>query len=174
MSYLGPAPSNLAVSQDLSNETLRALRRILRATELGGRQIASTTGLTPSQLLVLQEIGRQPDTIPSAVAAALQFSQATITSLVDRLAATGLVERQRSDHDKRQILLRVTPKGQSVLARAPDILQEQFRDRFAVLATWEQAMILAALGRLSELLGTENLDAAPLLDAGAIDRAPPA
>lgn len=159
---------------DLCNQTLRSLRRILRATDLGGRQLTTTTGLTPSQLLVLQEIDRRPNAIPSAIASALQFSQATITSLVDRLAAAGYVERQRSERDKRQVLLRVTPAGRTLLASAPDLLQERFRERFSALAPWEQAMLLAAVSRLGEMLGASGIDAAPLLDTGAIDRAGPA
>ena len=155
---------------DLSSLTLRALRRILRITELGGRQIAAATGLTPSQLLVLQEIERSGEAIPSAVAARLQFSQATITSLVDRLAAAGLVTRRRSERDKRQVLLGATDAGRDVLERAPDMLQNRFHDRYLSLPQWEQAMILASLERLGELLGAEDLDVAPLLDTGAIDR----
>lgn len=158
------------MTTDLANPTLRALRRILRITELGGRQLGNLTGLTPSQLLVLQEIDRRDGAIPSAVAGALQFSQATISSVVDRLAAAGLVVRQRSERDKRQVLLSITPAGRDVLARAPDILQERFRSRFASLPQWEQAMILAGLERLSELLGATDIEAAPLIDAGAIDR----
>lgn len=132
------------------------------------------TGLTPSQLLVLQEIERRGEAIPSAIAVALQFSQATITSLVDRLVARGLVARQRNDRDKRQILLRVTAEGGALLAGAPDMPQEQFRERFATIPPWERAMILASLERLSGLLGAEDIDAAPLLDAHAIDRVRPA
>jgi DNA-binding MarR family transcriptional regulator len=162
------------VQDEFANQTLRALRRILRATEMSGRRLALATGLTPSQLLALQEIERRGEATPSAIAVTLQFSQATITSLVDRLAARGLVTRQRSERDKRQILLRTTPAGDALLAGAPDMPQEQFREHFAALAPWERAMILAALERLSGLLGVEDYDAAPLLDAGAIDRAGPA
>jgi DNA-binding MarR family transcriptional regulator len=158
------------VETDFLHPTLRALRRLLRATELGGKQLAAATGLTTSQLMVLQEIDRRGEIMPSAVANALQFSQATITTLVDRLVAQGLVTRQRSDLDKRRMLLRITGEGRSVLNRAPDMLQDRFGERYSSLPEWEQAMILAGLERLSELLGASDIDAAPLLDSGPIDR----
>ncbi|MGH6957841.1 MAG: MarR family winged helix-turn-helix transcriptional regulator [Caulobacteraceae bacterium] len=132
--------------------------------------MATTTGLTPSQLLMLQEIDRRGETTPSAVALGLQFSQATVTNILDRLEAAGLASRRRSEGDKRKMLLRVTQKGQEVLDTAPDLLQVRFRERFGELPAWEQAMILSALERLSELLGATEIDAAPLIDAGAIDR----
>lgn len=155
---------------DLTNPTLRALRRILRAADLGGRQIASATGLTPSQLLVLQEIEQRGEITPSEVASALQFGQATITNIVDRLVALDLASRRRSEKDRRQIVLQTTAAGREAIEAAPDLLQQKFRERFTALPGWEQAMILAALRRLSGLLGAEELDVAPLLDAGAIDR----
>ena len=76
------------MNSEIASLTLRALRRVLRATEIGSRQLASTTGLTPSQLLVLREIDTRGSDMPSAVAQTLQFSQATITAIVDRLVAT--------------------------------------------------------------------------------------
>ncbi|MHA6718090.1 MarR family winged helix-turn-helix transcriptional regulator [Sphingomonas sp. RS6] len=157
---------------ELTAPTLKALRRILRASDLGSRQLAAATGLTPSQLLVLQEIEQRGETTASVVAGALQFSQATITTIVDRLEATGLVTRQRSARDKRQIILHVTDAGRAMSDKAPDLLQTRFSDRFGALPGWEQAMILAALERLGGILGAGSIDAAPLLDAGAID-APP-
>ena len=51
------------------------------------------------------------------------------------------------------------------------MLQEIFADRFSALPAWEQAMLLAGAERLADLLGAGDMDAAPLLDAGAIDRA---
>ncbi|MGH6970991.1 MAG: MarR family winged helix-turn-helix transcriptional regulator, partial [Caulobacteraceae bacterium] len=104
--------------------------------------MATTTGLTPSQLLMLQEIDRRGETTPSAVALGLQFSQATVTNILDRLEAAGLASRRRSEGDKRKMLLRVTQKGQEVLDTAPDLLQVRFRERFGELPAWEQAMIL--------------------------------
>ena len=161
------------MSSEIPSLTLRALRRILRATEIGSRQLAVATGLTPSQLLVLREIEARATPTPSAIAAALQFSQATITAIVDRLVALGFVTRQRSEKDKRQFILTATKEGRDALAQAPDMLQTEFQERFAVLPSWEQAMILASVEKLSVILGADDMDAAPLLDSGAIDRSNP-
>lgn len=154
----------------LAHATLRALRRILRASDLGGRRIASATGMTPSQLLVLQEVDRRRETTPTTLASTLQFGQATVTNIVDRLVAAGYLTRRRGEHDRRQMWLRATDSGREILEMAPDLLQVRFQERFAALPSWEQAMILAALERLSELLDAADIDAAPLIDTGVIDR----
>ncbi|MEO7170662.1 MAG: MarR family transcriptional regulator [Sphingomonas sp.] len=162
------------MSGELTTEALKALRRILRASDLGTRQLAGATGLTPSQLLVLQEIEQRGETTPSVLSAALQFGQATITNIVDRLETAALVTRQRGSRDRRQIFLHVTDAGRETLERAPDLLQTRFSEGYAALPAWEQAMILAALERLGAIIGAQAIDAAPLFDAGAIDRQPPA
>jgi DNA-binding MarR family transcriptional regulator len=154
----------------ITNAALRAIRRILRAADQGGRKLAVATGLTPSQLLVLQEIDRRGETTPGAIATSLQFGQATVTNILDRLEAARLVTRKRSSRDKRRMLLHVTAAGHDLLANAPDLLQEHFRNRFGTLPAWERAMILAALERLGELLDATEIDAAPLIDVGIIDR----
>lgn len=158
------------MESEIANATLKALRRVLRAAEGGTRRLAATTGLTPSQLLVLREIDGGEDVTPGVVAQRLQFSHATITAIVDRLVALHLVTRSRSDQDKRRILLEATLEGRRRLGEAPDMLQEIFGVRFSALPAWEQAMILAGTERLADILGAGDMDAAPLLDAGPIDR----
>jgi DNA-binding MarR family transcriptional regulator len=61
----------------------------------------------------------------------LQFSQATITAIVDRLESLDFLQRQRSERDKRQYHLSILPAGKTALADAPDPLQMIFTDRFA-------------------------------------------
>jgi len=158
------------MESEIASATLKALRRVLRAAEGGTRRLAAATGLTPSQLLVLREIDGGEDVTPGVVAQRLQFSHATITAIVDRLVALHLVTRARSDRDKRRMLLEATSEGKRRLVEAPDMLQEIFGVRFSALPAWEQAMILAGTERLADILGAGDMDAAPLLDAGPIDR----
>lgn len=158
------------MDSNLTIPALKALRRILRASELGNRQLATATGLTPSQLLVLREIGERVEVTPTELSGALQFGQATITNIVDRLESAGLVTRQRGERDKRRIHLAATEAGERAIELAPDMLQARFSEKFAALPEWEQAMVLAGLGRLADILGVARSDAAPLLDSGAIDR----
>lgn len=158
------------VDPNLTIPALKALRRILRASDLGNRQLAAATGLTPSQLLVLQEIGERGEVTPTELSIALQFGQATITNIVDRLESAGLVTRQRGERDKRRVHVATTEAGERTIELAPDMLQTRFSEKFAALPEWEQAMILAGLGRLADILGVAKSDAAPLLDSGAIDR----
>ncbi len=156
--------------QDRSDAALIALRRILRATELNSRLLASQTGLTSSQFVILQIVARDGKVLPSTVAKSARLTQATVTSLVDRLERNGHVKRRRDTEDRRRIWIEMTRTGEEALAASPDFLQDRFQTAFKQLETWEQAMIIAALERVSAMLDAATLDAAPILDIGDLDR----
>lgn len=162
-------------SEDLQNQTetaLVALRRILKATANNVKAVAHKTGLTASQLLVLQVLKTRGETLTGDLARAVDLKQATISILLDKLQERGFVERQRGDTDRRRVWVRITESGSRVLQGAPDLLQETFRARFRHLADWEQASLVAALLRVVSLLDAEEIDASPLLDVGGVNDLP--
>jgi DNA-binding MarR family transcriptional regulator len=142
---------------DLAPAALTALRKIFDAADLETRKMAAATGLTSSQALVLRQICAHEAITPSAVATALRFGQATITNIVDRLVAIGLVTRSRSDIDKRQIRLHATPEGHEKMRASPFPLQMRFSEGFGRLELWEQALLLAGLERLHILLAPDAI-----------------
>lgn len=155
-----------------SEEALVALRRILRATEFNARNLARASGLTPSQLMVLQFLDLSGDATPSEIARHASLTQATVTSLIDHLERRKFVSRRRDKDDRRRTLVKLLRAGRKALDASPDALQMQFEDRFAKLPNWEQGAIVAMLERVAALLDAEEIDAAPVLDVGAINEPP--
>jgi DNA-binding MarR family transcriptional regulator len=153
-------------------EVLTALRRVIRATDLHSKHLEKTTGLTAPQLLLLQML-QGGELTPGALAQRMSLSQATVTTIIDRLEARGLVRRQRSDSDRRKVFAALTAAGVDILKDAPRPLQEHFVQRFEKLQAWEQTLILSALQRVAQMMDAEQLDASPVLDVGPLDRAAP-
>ncbi len=147
---------------------LIALRRILRATEISSRALAKNCGLRPSQLILMQIIANASAATPSFLAREVSLSQATVSALIDKLEARGLVRRRRDEADKRRVYVELTDLGAATLRDAPDSLQRRFEKGFANLPAWEQSYLVAALERTAALLDAEDIDAAPVLDVGAI------
>ncbi len=145
-----------------------ALRRILRATELYERDLAHAAGVTPAQLRVLQVVGERDDITPKALATQMGVTQATVTALVDKLVARGLVNRVPSQYDRRKTNIMATPQGNKTLERAPDALQQKYARAFSKLANWEQAQLVSSLERVAEMLDARSIDASPVLTTGAI------
>ena len=155
-----------------SEDALIALRQIQRKTELAARRLAQMAGLTPSQLVVMQILKDRGETSAGELSRLTQLKHATITSLTDKLVARGYVTRRKVESDKRKVWLDLTSAGETGLAAAPDLLQEVFEARFNGLPDWQQSMLVAVLERVSALLDAEDLDAAPVLDIGALDEKP--
>jgi len=151
---------------DLQDEVLVSLRRIIRATDLYSRKLGKRTGLTTPQLVVIQAIGALRDPTVSDVAKAVSLSLATVTTILNRLEANGLVHRERSAVDRRRVIVTLTEKGEELGASAPKPLQDSFVDRFVRLESWEQHQIVAALERVATMMDAEELDAAPILLSG--------
>src|SRR4051812_18201292 len=96
-----------------------ALRSALRRFDRVSEQIARGEGLTPRQYLLLLMIKGAPDgserSTVTELADLLQLQQSTVTELVGRAEAAGLVRRAPSSADGRVVHLHVTPEGDRVL-----------------------------------------------------------
>jgi DNA-binding MarR family transcriptional regulator len=92
------------------------VRRFLRRREVAARQ----AGIEPQQYLMLLQIkglqGRQAATV-GVLAERLQIRHHAVVQLADRLAQRGMVERQRVEGDRRQVLVCLRPSGERVLSR---------------------------------------------------------
>jgi len=144
---------------DVSEQVVLALRRLIRATDLHSRSLIARYGLTLPQLAVLEALSHHGSLAVSELTKAVHLSQATVTGILDRLEKRFLIERHRSDTDKRRVMVRLTPGGEKILSRRPPHLQEHFVSEFAKLQDWEQTQILSSLQRLAGMM-----EAGPLKD----------
>jgi DNA-binding MarR family transcriptional regulator len=151
-----------------TDESLIALRRILRATVLVERDLARVVGRSPAQLRVLQLVAEISGTTPKTLATQMGVSQATMSALVDKLEAAGLVQRVPSAQDRRQINVLATTLGLDRLLDAPDALQQRYVRAFAKLADWEQEQLASSMERVADMLGAQDIDASPVLTTGDI------
>ena len=149
-------------------ELLVALRQITRAIDLHSKQLLRETGLTTSQLLILQSIHKQGHSTPTAIARDIHVSQATVTNILTRLSQNGLVSRAKSDDDRRSVQVSLTESGVGKVEEAPELLQAGFLREFRKLEDWEVNMLTSSLQRMALMMNAEELDAAPILIAGEI------
>ena len=152
------------------DEVLIALRKIIRATDLYSRRLSKEAGLTAPQLLILQAVSEHGEMTMGDIANEVSLSQATVTTILDRLEKRALLVRRRGDQDKRRVYAQLTGDGAELLSRAPTPLQEEFMEQFEKLREWEQSLILSSLQRVASMMNAEDLDASPVLDVGAMDR----
>jgi len=155
---------------DQIEEVLIALRRVIRATDLHSKHLAKTTGLTAPQILLLHAIRDKGQVTIGELASDISLSQATVTTILDRLEKRKLVFRERSEEDKRKVHAYLTDEAIEVLKTAPIPLQDQFARQFGDLQEWEQTMIISSLQRVAQMMDAQHIDASPVLDIGMLDR----
>jgi DNA-binding MarR family transcriptional regulator len=111
-----------------------ALRAFLRQTE----RSAQHAGLTPQRYLLLllvkgAEDGSSRATI-SELAKRLHLAQSTVTELVNRAAAAGLVRRSSSTDDARVVYVELTEEGEERFAAAFEAMVDERRRLGKVVA----------------------------------------
>lgn len=74
------------------------------------------------EVLVLITFSREGSLPLSKIGQRLQVHPTSVTSVIDRLVASGLVERTADEADRRRILASLTPEGKSVVQEATEAL----------------------------------------------------
>jgi DNA-binding MarR family transcriptional regulator len=82
------------------------------------KPMLDSLGLTYPQYLVLSVLWEEDGRTISAIAGRLALESSTITPLVKRLEAAGLVARQRNAVDERQVNVSLTAKGRGLRREA--------------------------------------------------------
>jgi len=151
-------------------EVLVSIRQIIRAIDLHSKKLSKIAGLTGPQLILMRSIKELGEVTIRELSTNTNMSQATATTILDRLERNGYVTRVRSVNDKRKVHAHLTESGEVLLGKAPQPLQEEFVTQFQRLEDWEQSLILSCVQRLSGMMNADNYDVAPVLELGSITK----
>lgn len=80
-------------------------------------------GLTYPQYLVMLVLWERDDVPVKDIGQRLFLDSGTLTPLLKRLEAAGLIRRTRSAEDERQVLIALTPQGHALRDRAKTVPQ---------------------------------------------------
>lgn len=112
-------------------------------------RIVEPHGISMAQYNVLRILrGAGPEGLPTlAIRDRMIDEGSTVTRLLDKLEQAGLVTRDRSRPDRRQVLCRITPAGEALLATLDPGMDETDVESMSVLND-------EALAQFIELLAT--------------------
>ncbi|MGC8508841.1 MAG: MarR family winged helix-turn-helix transcriptional regulator [Thiomonas sp.] len=96
---------------------LRELVRTYQAFERYSAAHVQSMGLTPAQFDVLATLGNTEGMNPGQLGKKTLITKGTLTGVVDRLLAKGLVQRLPDPSDGRGQIVRLTPEGQTLFER---------------------------------------------------------
>jgi DNA-binding MarR family transcriptional regulator len=124
-----PDPAELRAAAVFRSE----LRRFLRRSE----SLAAEVGLTPQRYDLLLQLKAAPEghSTVTELGKRLHLRQTAVTELVKRAEEAGLVQRRRSDADRRVYLLELTADGDRRVSRVFEALRA---DRAAFARAFEE------------------------------------
>ncbi|MEP9417491.1 MarR family winged helix-turn-helix transcriptional regulator [Gordonia sp. VNQ95] len=85
------------------------------------RRLLDPLGLTHPQYLVMLALWESAPRGVKEIGAVLQLDSATLSPLLKRLEANGLIERRRRDNDERNVDIDLTDAGRALRTKALDI-----------------------------------------------------
>ncbi|GGE03735.1 MarR family transcriptional regulator [Gemmobacter megaterium] len=109
------------MTPDLPHMICFALYSASHAMQAAYKPLLDPLGLTYPQYLVLTDLWGQNDQTVGALGRALRLESNTLTPLLKRMEAQGLISRSRDKADERQVRIRLTQEGQAMQARAAHV-----------------------------------------------------
>jgi MarR family transcriptional regulator, organic hydroperoxide resistance regulator len=132
----------------------RALNRLRgRDTHLGAGE------LSQAQFELLLALSDHDRMAAGELAAAARLTPATVTQMLDALAASGHVERVRSETDRRVVVSRLTPLGRRRIEAKRAAWAGRWQQALAGFDSGELEVAARVLGRLAEMLEEGPSDA---------------
>lgn len=105
--------------------------------------------LTLIEINTIIVIGNRGRKSMSEIANALGVTSGTPTITVDRMIGKGFVERIRDEEDRRQVFIKLSPKGLEVYGSIVELKNMITEKVFGVLEEEERQVLISALSKLN-------------------------
>jgi DNA-binding MarR family transcriptional regulator len=137
---------------DVLDELAQSFRAVTAAVRrLRGRETHRPGELSHAQYGLLFSLAREGEMPAGELALAADLSPASVTQMLDGLEAAGLVQRTRSERDKRVVLTSLTEHGKGLVDARRAMFEPLWRDALAEFSEQELATAGAVLDRLHDL-----------------------
>jgi DNA-binding MarR family transcriptional regulator len=123
----------------------RAARALARRFDQAFRPL----GLTNGQFSLMMSLNRPEPPSIGAIASFLAMDRTTLTAALKPLERRGLIEVMTDPEDRRSRLMKLTPAGQALLARAVPIWERTHAEIDRLLPDGDSERLRAALRALS-------------------------
>ncbi|HEU4630812.1 MAG TPA: MarR family transcriptional regulator [Gemmatimonadaceae bacterium] len=145
--------AELAQTRPFRSLAQEATVALLRTASVIGRtytRVLEASGLSFAQYNALRIVrGAGSGGIPTlAIRERMIEEGTTITRLLDKLEVAGLVRRERSEPDRRQVLCYVTPAGRRLLDRLDPLVDAADEAAVAALDAEQLEQLVAILDRI--------------------------
>lgn len=130
---------------------LRELTHTYHAFSICESHHLRSTGLTQSQAEVVFALGRNGPQSCKELGCQALITKGTLTGILDRLEQKGLIVRSPSRHDRRMMIVSLSPCGQALFESAYPEYVAQLAERAEIYSAPEDLQMRDALRKLRAL-----------------------
>lgn len=134
-------------------EFIRLLWAVDHELQRTSKHMAAHLGITGPQRFVLRIVGRFPRVTAGQLARLLHVHPSSVTEILRRLEAQGLIRRTQDSDDGRRVLLVLSRRGQSLNQRLEGTIEAAVAHLLSGSDVASLDATRAVLRRLAELLG---------------------
>lgn len=106
--------------------------------------------ITGQQMGILLSLTQGAASTPLEISKLLEIDTGLMTRMLDKLESKGMLQRQRSEADRRVVNLILTDKGRDVASRIPDIAPDVLNHRLRHFTRDEFSEFLRLLQKFTE------------------------
>lgn len=110
---------------------MQTLWELVHALDVRSKRMARQLGVTGPQRLVVRLIGQTPGAMASDISTTLGMHPSTLTGVLARLEAQGIIHRGVDDSDRRRSRLELTAEGKRVDAERKGTVEAAVRRALA-------------------------------------------
>jgi DNA-binding MarR family transcriptional regulator len=152
MSTVERKPSDPETLSDAEAAVGQAFKAAMGAVRrLRGRETHRLDPLSHAQYGLLFGLAEETELSGSQLACSADLSPATVTQMLDHLQDGGLVQRRRSELDKRVVLISLTDRGRELVSQRRARMEDRWQTALSGFTQEELATTAAVLDRLREL-----------------------
>jgi MarR family transcriptional regulator, organic hydroperoxide resistance regulator len=146
MATMSATRAEVAVELREAVQVFAAAQRRLRGRD------AKAGGMSFAQFHLMRRLAETDECPASKLAADADLTPASVTQALDHLADLGLVERVRSESDRRVVLNRLTPAGRERFEAKQAALEQSWQEALADLSADQLGQAAQVLRRMASVL----------------------
>ena len=124
------------------------LARTLEAVLPRFRSIFTQFGLTETQWRILRILWERDRRAVIEISRSTLIPNPSLIGVLDRLVRAGLVERSRSDQDRRQVFVCLTQQGRALQAQVEPLVDQAYEEIQALLPAKQWKSFYSAIDQL--------------------------
>lgn len=133
-------------------EMLTLVKRIMSVVKQNFESDFKKMGVTQSQILVMRVLNHYGDMKVSDISKELDLSNSTVSGIIDRLVEKKIVQRKRSEEDRRIVMISLADEYRQPVKKGLNAFAQKMRKALSTMTEEDVESIIRGLEKLEKIL----------------------